>query len=166
MSKSSKSQFWPILGEIVPKIDELFVIGVYHGHKNSASIEFFEIFINEYNQLRKYEFMYMNHKYSVLINAIIYDSPARSFVTATKGHNGYNRCSKCTDKGEYRNCKMLFLKLDAPLQTDKSFKQHLDENHHTEFSPFLRTEVAMVTQFPLDYMHLACLGVMKKMINL
>lgn len=41
-----------------------------------------------------------------------------------------------------------------------------DDEHHTDPCHWSALGMGMVTQFPLDYMHLACLGVMRKLINL
>lgn len=167
LSKSTNSQLWPILGEIFPRVCEPFVIGAYHGRTKPASVqEFLETFINEFKKLQNDGFVYLNRKYSVSLRAIICDSPARAFVTATKGHNAYFGCNKCTVEGDYRNHRMLFLELDAPLRTDEDFVNRVDEDHHIGNSPFQAAGVAMVTQFPLDYMHLSCLGVTKKLILL
>ena len=47
-----------------------------------------------------------------------------------------------------------------------SFNLKLDEIHHHEGPhPFQGIKIGMVTQFPLDYMHLVCLGVVKKMLQ-
>ena len=52
------------------------------------------------------------------------------------------------------------------LRTDMSFNLKIDELHHHEGPhPFQSIKIGMVTQFPLDYMHLVCLGVVKKMLQ-
>jgi len=94
-----------------------------------------------------------------------YDNPARSFVTCTKGHNDYFGCSKCI-VGDYENRRMLFLDHNCPLHTDESFNLRKNPEHHTGISIFEKIPLPMVSTFPLDYMHLVCLGQMKKMLNL
>lgn len=42
----------------------------------------------------------------------------------------------------------------------------LDEEHHLEASPFKDAGIGMVSCFPHDYMHLVCLGVMQKLLDL
>jgi hypothetical protein len=54
----------------------------------------------------------------------------------------------------------------APLRTDASFRSQTDSNHHSGETPLLRLNVGLVSQFVLDYMHLVCLGVTKKIITL
>lgn len=41
----------------------------------------------------------------------------------------------------------------------------VDEGHHHEGQyPFHGSSVGMVSQFPLDYMHLVCLGVVRRLL--
>lgn len=41
-----------------------------------------------------------------------------------------------------------------------------DEGHHLGSSPLVATSLGMVSGFPLDYMHLVCLGVMRWLLHL
>jgi len=48
LSKSSSSQFWPILAYIVPHHEHVFPIGIYHGHqKPQNSDDFLKDFVSE-----------------------------------------------------------------------------------------------------------------------
>lgn len=61
---------------------------------------------------------------------------------------------------------MTFPETDTPLHTDVSFDEMLDDVHYIGPNPLRRLSVDMVAQFPLDYIHLVCLGVMKRLIKL
>jgi hypothetical protein len=101
----------------------------------------------------------------LIISSFLCDAPARSFIKNSKGHSGYNACEKCTTRGTWLN-KMTFPDLHATLRTDESFNTMEDEDHHKGHSPFADLPLGMVTQVPLDYMHLVCLGVMRRLLVL
>lgn len=122
--------------------------------------------MSKYKILHSKGFQYCDKNFFVTIRAVVCDSPARAFVKHTKGHTGYYGCSKCIQEGSYSDHRMRFLKLDCPLRTDDNFRQRLNEEHHLGTSKFEEMEIDMVAQFPVEYMHLVCLGVVKKLINL
>ncbi|XP_044599569.1 uncharacterized protein LOC123275484 isoform X1 [Cotesia glomerata] len=165
IAKSSTSQLYPILAQIHPKVSRPFVIGIYHGYEKPNRCKLFlEEFLNEYTNLNTTGFTYKNRHFNVVIRAVICDSPARSFVTCIKLHNGYYGCGKCREEGDYKDHRMLFLNVNAPLRTDQNFIDRVDEEHHTGESPFEEAGIGMVSQFPIDYTHNCCLGVMKKIL--
>ena len=84
------------------------------------------------------------------------DAPARAFIKSIKSHSGYSSCEKCTVRGEYHTNKVIFPSVDCPLRTDESFDAMTDEEHHIGACPLRPLPVGCVTQFGLDYMHLAC----------
>lgn len=85
--------------------------------------------------------------------------PPRSM--SAKGHMAYYGCDKCTQLGFHAG-RMTFPETEAALRTDASFASQCQEEHHTGTSPFCRLGIGMVTQFPIDYMHLVLLGVVRK----
>lgn len=93
------------------------------------------------------------------------DAPARAFVLQIKGHNGYSSCTKCIIEGSYINGKMCFPETNAQLRTDKDFRLRKDENYHVGHSAILKLpDFDLVNNIPLDYMHLVCLRVMRKLL--
>lgn len=108
----------------------------------------------------------MNKYFHVVIACVICDTPARAYVKQVRGHSGYYGCDKCTQKGLWKG-KMTFPETQAPLRTDIQFDELSDEHHHLGPSPFSKIQgVGLVSQFPLDYMHLVCLGVMRRLLTL
>ncbi|KFM81216.1 hypothetical protein X975_14462, partial [Stegodyphus mimosarum] len=111
-------------------------------------------------------FHHDGREYILLLNGtIICDIPAKSFIKCTVGHNGYHSCDKCEQKGIWLR-RITFLARDSILRTNKSFRERSDKDHHNpyKFSPFLELPIDMVKQFPADYMHMVCLGVMRKLL--
>jgi len=89
-----------------------------------------------------------------------------AFVKNTKGHPGYFGCDKGSQEGEYVAGGMTFPENAAELHTDHTFCAMMNYEHHNGQSPLTKLSVDMITAFPLDYMHLICLGVMRKLLYL
>lgn len=169
ISKSSGSQLWPIMASIEGiDINTLpFIIGIYHGMcKPADANEFMNHFVNEFILLSQYGITISNVKYTVAINAILCDAPARSFITYTKGHTGYFSCPKCTLEGDFVRNKVIFPQTHNSLRTNETFKNRLQIEYHTGDSILEKLSIGMISQIPLDYMHLVCLGVMKRLLQL
>lgn len=101
--------------------------------------------------------------YSIKIGAIICHAPTKAYILGIKGHNGYSSCTKCTTEGEFTNGRMCFAEMNAPVRTDASFRAE-DEDHHVTKTILIELPIDIVQQFPLDYMHLICLGVVREIL--
>ena len=172
--KSSSSQLWPILGLVSNYMDFglslgiPFVIGTFHGHSKPLSLdEYLREFVDEANKLYREGFIFNEETYIFRISSFVCDMPARAYIKGVTGHAGYGGCDKCTQKGVHVN-SVTFPEVDAPLRTDMSFRAMSDKHHHNnkDVSPLLDLPIDMVLDFPIDYMHLVCLGVMRKLISL
>lgn len=171
LSKSSRKQFWPVLFYVDQSISkEVFPASIYYGEemKPQSVSEFLRSFIEELKELER-GFSYKDVFYKVRIRCIIADAPARSFIKCIKGHNGFYGCERCNRKGKHKNGRMLYrYEENETLHTDYSFSNRLCEKHHNEhvLSPLLELKLGLISQVPIDYMHLCCLGVMKKLLLL
>ncbi|XP_070529838.1 uncharacterized protein [Cardiocondyla obscurior] len=72
---------------------------------------------------------------------------------------------KCTQEGDYIR-SVVYLETCNTLRTDNSFRNRTQPEHHTGNSILEKLPIGMVSQIPLDYMHLVCLGVTKRLIQL
>jgi hypothetical protein len=61
---------------------------------------------------------------------------------------------------------MCFPELNSSERTDDSFKERSQEDHHLGSSILEELNIGMVSQIPYEYMHLVCLGVMRKLFFL
>lgn len=167
ISKSTREQLWPIQCSIINLVEKLkpFVVGVYYGMSKPADVgEYFIDLLNELKELQ-IEGISINSKlFLVKLVRIVADAPARSFVKQCKIHNAYNSCEKCVVKGIYSG-RVIFPDLNCELRTDVDFLAQTDKIHHTGVSPFTQINFGLVTGVPLDYMHLVCLGVTKKLLR-
>ena len=168
ISKSTGAQFWPILCQILSKhvvSPPPFMVACYYGKSKPKSVhQFLEPFIKELHKLQIEGFDYLGNHYDVFVHCVICDAPARALVKCIKGHGGFYGCEKCIQKGTYVNSRVVFLENEAEKRSDISFRLKMHENHHTGTSPFLSINIGLVSQMPLDYMHLVVLGAMRKLL--
>ena len=169
ISGSSPSQLWPILGMI--KGDrQPFPIGIFHGHKKpSCSNTFLERFVTEARSLTNIELA--EKEVSVKILCIICDAPAKSFILGIFGHTSKHGCPKCTTIGKYYVCpgkkhgRVVFLDLDAPARLHEDFFSEHHSHHHVTKTLLADLDIDLVEDIVLDYMHLVCIGVMRKLLT-
>ena len=81
-----------------------------------------------------------------------------------KPHTAYNSCERCTQRGEWCH-KIILPDLSASKSTDETFRSALDADHHVGVSPLTQLSCGLVSDFPLDYMHLVCLGVVRRFLH-
>lgn len=167
--KSSSSQVYPILCNLVENYNEVDVVGIYHGYEKPADANvFLQSFAEEARNLTIHGVKIKGRTYSFKIRSFICDVPAKSFITYTKGHSGYCSCSKCTVEGEYYSDRVIYPYLNSGhLRSDNDFRLKLQENHHTGTSILESIpNINMVSDFPSDSMHLMYLGIVKKLVLL
>jgi hypothetical protein len=102
----------------------------------------------------------------VTVHAFVCDAPARAFVKCTKSHNAYFSCERCIIKGKCRQGRVGFHIDDnlPALRTEQSFTNFEYKVHQITKSPLVHVGLSCIGSFPLDYMHLACLGVTKRIL--
>lgn len=170
LSKSSRQQFWPILGVIsnVPQLSQVvFAIGIYYSNqKKPESIEsYLNMFVSEAVELINNGIKVGNKIMNVNVSNVICDSPARAFLLNVKGHNSHVGCNTCTEEGVFKDRRMTFLGVNSPLRTDTTFRSRSDEEYHKGYSPLERLPIDMIKDIPSDYMHVVLLGVMKRLLK-
>ena len=168
---SDDQQLWPILARIVPD-GYIFIIGCYLGEtKPRCSNNFLLKFVNEAKYLIENRISFNGRLLNIIIECIICDTLACIFILKTKYHTGYDSCSRCTIKEDHipgRLCFPLHMERRNRKDTDfdkkiKNFDQDPYREGYTVLSEI--PNLGLVFQVPLEYMHLLCLGVMKKLIH-
>lgn len=166
--KSCSTEFWPILGNIYCRenVYKPFIVAVYVGVGKPTSVDkYLSQFVDELQDLVQNGILINNEVFKVQLMAFIADRPARAFLKCIKGHTGYKACERCTIRGEHSGKRMLYRhdnQIDIPRRNE-SFTE--DKEHVLGRSPLLLLAfVNMVLHFLLDFMHLGCLGVMKKLL--
>jgi hypothetical protein len=164
--KSSACELWPVLCLIKNLQFEPFVVGLYCGKKKPSSLnDYLKEFVEELQFVLKSGLEFENCHYTVKLQCFVGDAPARAFIKNVKGHSGYFGCDKCIQEGHYIDNRMTFPNSNAPLRTDEQFRTAEDyDEHHRGPTPLNVLEFRLVSGFALDYMHLVCLGVMRKLL--
>ncbi|GBO16568.1 hypothetical protein AVEN_250828-1 [Araneus ventricosus] len=166
LHRSSNKQFWPILCQIEETVDKSpFPVAVFCGSSKPDTVnDFLYDFVDELTSLKDGS---LDIAHEISIKGFVCDAPARAFLKCIKNHNGYFGCEKCCQKGKWDNNRMTFPDSNAPKRQDSDFDSFSHDNdfgHILEKSPLLKVDIGLVTQFPLDYMHMVCLGVMRKLL--
>ncbi|CAI6370637.1 unnamed protein product [Macrosiphum euphorbiae] len=172
ITKSSSSQFWPILAYIMPHKNYVFPVGIYHGHeKPQDSNIYLRDLVSEILELTMNGIIVNSFKKDISIEVICCDSPAKAYLMRAKGHSGFSSCSRCTHEGAYMHNRVCFPYSDTDC-TERTHEDYIlmkNEEYHTSTTISCLTlipNINIVKIFSMDYMHLICLGVMKKLINL
>lgn len=167
--KSSEKSLWPILcSDRI--INNVYVIALYYGEgKPKDANEFLKMFVDEAIIFTNNGLHYEGQIIKVKIKAIICDAPAKSFVLSVKGHNGYDSCTKCLIEGENIEGRICFpYTSNITLRSDEAFFTGSYSLDYQTGDTILKNipNLGLITNVPLDYMHLVCLGVMRKLIML
>ena len=164
-NKGVKS-FWPLQYRIfnIPN-NKPIIAGVFLGkQKPTNAYDFFEQFLHEIVQIRDEGGIFIiDRRIPLSVRCFIADAPARAFALNHYGHNSSKPCSKCKVEGRYYMGRMIFEGIRHPLRTDEEYRNLTDEDHHKGRSP-LSEILDLVTQVPLEGMHLVWIGNVKKVI--
>lgn len=165
--KSSGRCLYPILGSI-PCSQQIFLIGCYHGYKKPKDFnDFLKDFVDETIELITTGYNCRGKTYNIKIHKLICDAPAKAAVLNIMSHTGYYSCTKCTVKGANKLNRIYFTNTHATLRSDRDFLMQTQMEHHRGISLLtLIPHFGPISNVPLDYMHLICLGVMRKMLLL
>jgi len=170
ISKSSKSQLWPILISVLnfkELINNVVAVGIYHGDKKPNSIEeFMNPFVLDILSIMNSGLNVNGTLMKLEISNIVCDAPAKSFLLNVKSHNAYFGCTSCLEEGTYVSHRVVFPGVDSTLRTDYSFRNRLNEDYHKGPSPLELLPIDIVDTVCLDYMHNVCLGVTKRLVEL
>lgn len=170
--KASKITIWPIIGAFVNRLNvKPFLIGCYTGKQQPKNPNLFvKDLCDEILNLQKSGGITVSNnpkKLPLNIRCFSCDAPARAFLSGIMYHNAKHGCPKCDAVGD---CSPKSIVRGNP-RTDQTFELRLHKDHHNK--DFLSTKTAleevgikMVSQMPLDPMHLVDLGVTTKCIQL
>ena len=160
---SSKLSMWPVLCSIQLEPVTVFPLSITCGNKPS-DLAFLEDNIAELKNVIANGLVIDSCHYNIEIKCIMCDAPAKALVKAVKQFSGYYGCDRCEQTGQWMG-KITYPEIrNLPLRTDDSFRRQRQEEHHKGVTPMLQLPIDMIKQFPIDYMHQVCLGVMRRLM--
>ncbi|XP_033231565.1 uncharacterized protein LOC117182585 [Belonocnema kinseyi] len=171
VSNSGDEDFWCHLCQVhlYPNIYIPFLVSIFSGKAKPASIDvYFTKFVDEINELHENGIDIAGKHFTVQVKCIVRDTPARAFCKNTVGHAGNHACERCTVKGTKKGIgRTVFLLVDSVERSDESFRNQIQAPHRNGRTKLLdiRPNINMIFTFVLDFMHLCCLGIMKKLIE-
>lgn len=169
LSKSSTASLWPILAsDTLSKT--VYIIGAYFGKQKPEDANvYLREFVEELSSLVTRGCIINGNCVTIRLMCLICDAPAKAFVLSIKGHSGYNSCTKCFIEGVYLDNRVCF-----PYES-RAVTERVDEGFlNNTYDDIQMKETIMVSipffglvsNVPIDYMHLICLGIMKKLLTL
>jgi hypothetical protein len=163
--KSSNVSLWTILIQLPEIREEPFLIAIHCGPSKPDEKAFMTDFITEMKSILTNGVTFDFGFFSIHKMFFICDAPARSMIKCIKSHTGYFGCERCEVEGNYVGC-VIFDEFNCPKRTDLTFRCKTNKEHHRGTSAIEELPLNMVTDFVLDYMHLICLGVFKRLLHL
>ena len=169
--ESNASSLWPIVCSFA--LFAPFAVCLFYGEQKPDPVELYLAeFLAEFSELYTNGFMYDGILRKVQFKVFICDAPARQMLKCIKGHTGYHCCERCVVRGYCHNgSHVVHSNVTEDLRTEEDFNRvkYKDpdsqiESHQHKRSPLVGA-VHCVRQFALDYMHLVCLGVMKRLLR-
>lgn len=168
LAKSSQASLWTILcSNTVNKT--VYLVGAYFGYKKPTdSNVFLQSLVDDLINFTNNGYIYNENIIKIRLFGLICDAPAKSFVLCVKGHTGFYSCTKCVIKGKYINGRVCFpYKKTFSSRKDELFSANAYQDFQIEYSILNNIPGFLpINNTPLDYMHLICLGVVKKIILL
>ncbi|OXU21397.1 hypothetical protein TSAR_001115 [Trichomalopsis sarcophagae] len=173
--KSSSKSIWSILCTDYD-FPGVYVIGMYYGkQKPENANNFRQLFTSDATELINDAYEYKEKIYYVKIDGFICDSPAKAFILNTKYPSGYDSCTKCIVEGDYynavcfpsENVNQLKEYCHVLLRTDEGFRNLEYLERYQKGLTVLNNlpGVGLVSNVPLDAMHLVYLGAMRQLIR-
>ena len=166
--RSSPVDLWPILCRVIigDSYSKVFPVAIFCGKSKPKSVdEYMNQFVQEVFELTVNGLELKGTVFSVSIHSFVCDAPARQYLKKIIAHSGFHSCERCVIRGE---SGPKFVETSCTLRDNTSFRAHLYDYHQKEGSPspLIELPIDMIAQFPLDYMHLVLLGVVKRILRL
>ena len=161
---SNKKCMWPVLCAIQVEPVTVFPISLTYGGSKPTDLTFLEQNVADLCRIIEHGIIVQEQHFNVTIKAVVCDAPAKAMVKSIKQYSGYFGCDRCEQEGNWKR-KMTYQEIEnLTKRTDQSFRDQTQIQHHKGVTPFVQLPLDMIKQFPIDYMHQVCLGVMRRLM--
>ena len=161
---SSGACVWPVLCELLLQPKIVFPVVLTFGNSKPKDLHFLHEVIADLKKLLSDGLPIEDKICKVQLQGIVCDAPAKAMVKCVKLYSGYYGCHRCNQKGVWMH-KITYQDMQPlHLRTNLEFRNQVQQEHHHGLSPFYDLPVDMITIFSVDYMHVSCLGVMKRLL--
>lgn len=165
--KSTKQTLWPVLCQLNLCPPSVFPLALCFGSSKPTDLDFLNDIVGDLRAIIENGLETERGLIKMKLRCVTCDAPAKALVKSIKLCSGYYGCDKRTQKGVWDGYRVIYPEItNLTLRTDKTFRDQSQEEHHLPLvgSPFCQLQINMIEQFPGDYMHQCCLGVMRKLI--
>ncbi|XP_076301885.1 uncharacterized protein LOC143220006 [Lasioglossum baleicum] len=163
-----KVQLWPIQIRIINmRNSKPMVVGIYKGPNKPGDCNIYlKKFVSDINvMMSKGGIIFQGKTIPVQLRCFIADALARAFILNHKNHLSSNPCSKCKLCGTTIGKRRVFRGINHHRRCDNDYANSPDKYHQKGNSPLAALQMGMVSQVPFEYMHLVCLGIVKKLLS-
>ena len=166
---SKGSSLWPI-SVTINKSSPAAVALWYGKSKPSSTEDYLRDLINECKVLLREGLNIQDRVIEIIIFCFVCDAPARAYLKGIVNPSGYHSCERCTIHGEWLSNRIVFNKREkTSLRTDEEMlelKYSRGAHPHQHYpSPLAELNIGLVSCFVLDFMHLVCLGVVRRLLR-
>jgi len=130
------------------------IVGIHHGFSKLIANIYLNEFVNEMIDIQKNGIDFNNTNCRNSSHYLW--CQGFYFIYENAGYFG------CIQKGDWKNY-VVSPEWNNTLRTDESFGNREQIEHHTDTSRV--TTIGMISEIALDYMHLVCLSIMKRVLN-
>ncbi|XP_065679010.1 uncharacterized protein LOC136093723 [Hydra vulgaris] len=116
------------------------------------------------DSLNEYLDQFVAEAKELLLQGILFNRAHYTKLIGAFLHSGYSACEKCVVDGEWSG-RVIYTDVNCQLRNNEGFAAMDDQEHHKGLTLLLEFGIGMVTNFPIDYMHLVCIGVVGKLVK-
>lgn len=97
---------------------------IFCGQKKPSPLEeFLSDFLNEDEHLKDNGISYKDQTYTINIEALICNAPARAYLKCIKNHNSYESFKRCVIRGDHVEGRIVFNEQECPSRPDEAFSR-------------------------------------------